>query len=507
MNELDNLKANTAAELTETYSCFKDYKETFDTVLKRTADDFVKIGYLLKYARDTEILAESGYDSLTDFAKAEYGLDKTQVSRFISINDRFSKGGYGSTLEDKYEGFGYAKLSIMLTLPEEITEELTPDMTKSEINDIKKEIDTELQKSDMEVILEENAERPSDEATEVSLVIREFVKANPRLYGKLHKVFVSGDAVQLINVLAPNGKDIYFARVPGLGKYSVIAEDGLTIISLRTNEKSSVCWKEAENELAKWFYVDRSAAESWKALTFSELPGEETTKTDIKPQKTAENDEKQQKTEEKQKKTAVSESKTVKTEPKPKEKKPSRIHKPEQVEKKTEEPAPQEEVKTSGQSEGIPVDPEEKFFSNSEPAARFMPEPVEEIEPGTLGHLEVVKDEVAPVQQDRIIEVREEIDLERFKIDASADIKTQIQQVDLAIRLRLRHMEVSASCVNDFFELHPSESIMFSGNVPATRKDWITSFASNARGIEEAAHDVELLNDYLRELELREDEE
>ena len=135
-----------------------------------------------------------------------------------------------------------------------------------------------------------------------------------------------------------------------------------------------------------------------------------------------------------------------------------------------------------------------------------MPEPVEEIEPGILGHLEVVKDEVAPVQQDRVIEAREEIDLERFKIDASADIKTQILQVDHAIRLRLRHMEVSASCIKDFFGFHPSESISFCGNVPATRKDWVTSFVSNARGIEEAAHDVELLNDYLRELELREDE-
>lgn len=70
---------------------YQEYKQELDAVLTRTAEDFVQIGYLLKVARDTNILAESGYATVTDFAKAEYGIDKTQVSRFISINDRFSE--------------------------------------------------------------------------------------------------------------------------------------------------------------------------------------------------------------------------------------------------------------------------------------------------------------------------------------------------------------------------------------------------------------------------------
>ena len=31
-------------------------------------------------ARDTDILAESGYATVTDFAKAEYGIDKTEAT-------------------------------------------------------------------------------------------------------------------------------------------------------------------------------------------------------------------------------------------------------------------------------------------------------------------------------------------------------------------------------------------------------------------------------------------
>ena len=72
---------------------YQEYKQELDAVLTRTAEDFVQIGYLLKVARDTNILADSGYANVTDFAKAEYGIDKTQVSRFININDRFSENG------------------------------------------------------------------------------------------------------------------------------------------------------------------------------------------------------------------------------------------------------------------------------------------------------------------------------------------------------------------------------------------------------------------------------
>ena len=73
---------------------YQEYKEELKTELNRTVESFVRIGYLLKVARDTDILKQSEYDNVVDFAKAEYGIDKTQVSRFIHINDKFSEGGY-----------------------------------------------------------------------------------------------------------------------------------------------------------------------------------------------------------------------------------------------------------------------------------------------------------------------------------------------------------------------------------------------------------------------------
>lgn len=67
------------------YSSYADFKEALDNVVERVEEGFVQIGYHLKVARDTNILQESGYANVNEFAEAEYGLDKTAVSRFVAI--------------------------------------------------------------------------------------------------------------------------------------------------------------------------------------------------------------------------------------------------------------------------------------------------------------------------------------------------------------------------------------------------------------------------------------
>ena len=123
---IDISKAGTASDLRTQYETsevpagtfrdYKEYKASLDFEIKANAEGFVRIGYLLKVARDTNILEESGYKSVAEFAQAEYGLTKDVVSRFIAINDRYSIDGYSEKLLEKYEGYGVAKLQEMLTL-------------------------------------------------------------------------------------------------------------------------------------------------------------------------------------------------------------------------------------------------------------------------------------------------------------------------------------------------------------------------------------------------------
>ena len=115
---------------------YEEYRAELGAELASASESFVRIGYLLKVARDTDILKYTAYTTYIEFAKAEYGLEKTQVSRFIRINDRFSEGGNSMELKEEYKGFGTRKLGVMLTLPEEITEELSPEYTVEDIETI-----------------------------------------------------------------------------------------------------------------------------------------------------------------------------------------------------------------------------------------------------------------------------------------------------------------------------------------------------------------------------------
>ena len=85
---------------------YQEYKAELDAEMGGVAERFVKIGYLLKIARDTDILRQSAYTSVAEFAKAEYGIDASQVSRFIRINDKFAENGYSDHLMPQYQGFG-----------------------------------------------------------------------------------------------------------------------------------------------------------------------------------------------------------------------------------------------------------------------------------------------------------------------------------------------------------------------------------------------------------------
>ena len=72
---------------------FQAFQEAMDREIREASEGFVRIGYLLKVARDTEVLRESGFKSVTEFASSRYGLTPDIVSRYMAINDRFSEGG------------------------------------------------------------------------------------------------------------------------------------------------------------------------------------------------------------------------------------------------------------------------------------------------------------------------------------------------------------------------------------------------------------------------------
>lgn len=126
-------------QMTIQIESMQDVVREIDHAQRKACTSIVEIGYILRKANDAELYREKGFNSIFDFAKNEYGWDQSQTSRFMNINREYSAGGYSCVLEERYEGYGQAKLAEMLNLPEHIREEVSPDMKREEIRKLKKE--------------------------------------------------------------------------------------------------------------------------------------------------------------------------------------------------------------------------------------------------------------------------------------------------------------------------------------------------------------------------------
>ena len=322
---------------------YQEYKQELDAVLTRTAEDFVQIGYLLKVARDTNILAESGYATVTDFAKAEYGIDKTQVSRFISINDRFSEDGYSDHLLTSYKGFGYAKLTLMLQIPDEINEVLPPTLSKAEIQDIKDEVDAESKVTDIEVEIEKaEAAAVTDkpilppEGSPLKRNLWQLGKEQEELFRKLWMVCfmetASGNRnnAEIMDVLIPQGDAVYTVRIPGERRTQIIVNsEGATVVNIKTLERSK--YTEDQICLVVRLLVDggSSPEEQYKMLYGEDLIPQEPEIAPVQPN---------EKKPEKRKESRVTKANTEKKKPKEPERKPEQMTIP----GATPDPAPEE---------------------------------------------------------------------------------------------------------------------------------------------------------------------
>lgn len=250
------------------YQDYEEYKKAMNTVLNRTVEDFVMTGYLLKQGRDTDILKNSGYNSVNEFAWAEYKLEATQVSRYIRINDRFSEGGYSPRLQEHYKGFGYAKLALMLTLPESVAEELTPAYSKSEIQAVKEEIESEEKITDIEVILEGEKEEQK-KLDNLEKAIHQICMDEPELYLKLHEaVRTSVGTGRIKEVLAPDGDKLYSVRPQGCGRimlYLNDEKDEVILQVVRQGLKEKYAW---ENILSYLVLIteQEDAKQNWEEL-------------------------------------------------------------------------------------------------------------------------------------------------------------------------------------------------------------------------------------------------
>ena len=120
--------------LTTTYDSAKNIiKNDLESMSKK----FITIGYYLKYIRDNEMYTQDGFVSIWEFAQETYGISKSTCSRWMAMNDKFSRDGNSPYLREEFANFGKSQLQEMLYLDDAQIEKATPEMTAKEIRQLK----------------------------------------------------------------------------------------------------------------------------------------------------------------------------------------------------------------------------------------------------------------------------------------------------------------------------------------------------------------------------------
>ena len=115
-----------------------DMKQKLRQELLGVKQSFVRIGYALRKIDDQRLYEQDGYKSIAEFAKSEYGLENSTVSRFMSINREYSIDGYSERLRPEYLELGRSQLEEMLKLPDSDRQMIRPETPRDDIRELKR---------------------------------------------------------------------------------------------------------------------------------------------------------------------------------------------------------------------------------------------------------------------------------------------------------------------------------------------------------------------------------
>lgn len=115
-----------------------EIKQKLKQELLGAKQSFVRIGYALRQIDDQKLYERDGYKSVAEFAKAEYGLEPSTTSRFMSINREYSIDGYSERLRPEYADLGRSQLEEMLKLPDSDRQMIQPEASREDIRELKR---------------------------------------------------------------------------------------------------------------------------------------------------------------------------------------------------------------------------------------------------------------------------------------------------------------------------------------------------------------------------------
>lgn len=206
---------------------------------------FVRIGYVLRQIDDQRLYENDGYKSIAEFAKAEYGLEASTTSRFMSINREYSIDGYSEHLRPEYTDLGRSQLEEMLKLPDSDRQMIQPEASREDIRELKR-----FNKTEPTVGV----------ADDTSQLIEKFFEENKDILNEVYSNEFDEEAMShFAEIVNPAGNRSYKK-----GLYFMMMYENRVTIKKFGDTPKNMSWWEFYQVMRSIFDEDAAGARTWQ---------------------------------------------------------------------------------------------------------------------------------------------------------------------------------------------------------------------------------------------------
>jgi hypothetical protein len=168
---------------------------------------FVRIGWQLTRINKSEAYKHDGYNTIAEFAKAEYGMNASGVSRFMKVYEKYSVSGDTPELQEQYKDFEFNKLVEMLQLPEEDQQIFKPTDKREDIRELK-DFNKENENNPMNLLDWKSAQSTEDK---LRATIQEFFREKQGVLNTLYasEAYQTGNIKEMSQIINPGDSMSY----------------------------------------------------------------------------------------------------------------------------------------------------------------------------------------------------------------------------------------------------------------------------------------------------------
>jgi hypothetical protein len=242
---------------------------------------FVRIGWQLTRIDKSQAFKHDGYNTIAEFAKAEYGMNPSGVSRFIKVYEKYSVPGDTPELQEQYKDFKFNNLVEMLQLPEEDQQIFKPSDKREDIRELK-DFNKENENNPMNLLDWKSAQSTEDK---LRATIQEFFREKHGVLNTLYasEAYQTGNIKEMAQIINPGDSMSYRKGTVFL----MFHQEDITV-KIFNGEMKNISWEQFFTYVQEIFAEAAAGAKTYENYfgipeeTLDPTP-EETPKPTLKP--------------------------------------------------------------------------------------------------------------------------------------------------------------------------------------------------------------------------------